>query len=249
MKVAIVIVSYKPDLHWLSYCLRFLHRNWKEPGTEIVVRVEPDCREIVETWRVPQVRYEYVEPWPDGYAFQMYCKMTADFYTNADLIILVDSDLMLFHPVFLDDILVDGKIPIDWLPWNESQIAEQAWRACTSKIMGMDLDNDYMVSAPFPVWRRTFGEVRDRIEKVNQKPFEVAIFSDVPFTTAGFNSHPLRLADYEALYLWAAKTDPGGYILRNCHDRPQPWPWRLYWSRGDWSPELQAGFDRLLTSQ
>jgi hypothetical protein len=246
MKVAIVIVSYKPDLHWLSYCLRFLRRNFKEPGTPIVVRVEPDCRETVETWRVDNVTYHYVDPWKDGYAFHMYMKLTADQYTDADLIILVDSDLMLFRPVFLDDILVDGKIPIDWLPWNESPEAERVWRAPTSRIMGTDLDNDYMVSAPFPVWRETIAEVRQRIAKVNHCSFKDAVYSEVPFTTAGFHKHPLKLADYEALYLYAAKFQLDRYVLRNCHDRPKPWPWRLYWSRGDWSQELQAEFDRRL---
>jgi hypothetical protein len=247
MKVAIVIVSYRPDLHWLSYSLRFLHRNFKEPGTEIVVRIEPDCVDTINTWRVPLVRYEVVHPWPDGYTFQMYMKMTADQYTDADLIILVDSDVMLLRPVYLDDVLIDGKIPIDWLPWHESPLAEKAWRGCTSKVMGMDLDNDYMVSAPFPVWRRTFKEVRDHITSVTGQPLEKAIYSDVPFTTAGFNRHPLKIADYEALYLWGAKKDPDGYFLRNCHDRPAPWPWRLYWSRGDWSAELQQEFERRLS--
>lgn len=249
MRCAIVIVSYRPDLHWLSYCLRFLRRNFKEPGTPIVVRLEPDCREVVDTWRIPNVTYLFLEPWPDGYHFQMYQKLIADTHTDADLIILVDSDLMLLRPLYLDDIIIDGKIPIDFLPWNESPEAELVWRDPTSRIMGMDLHSDLMAGAPFPFWRETFGAVRNHIEKTNRMSYGEAVYSTTPFTTAGFGGHTFRWSDYEAMNLYASAYESERYFLRNRHTQPFPWPWRLYWSRGDWSAELQADFDRRLTSQ
>lgn len=241
------MVSYKPDLHWLSYSLRFLRRNFKELGTPIVVRLEPDCREIVETWTVPNVQYIYVEPWPDGYQFQMYQKLIADTHTDAELIILVDSDLMLFRPVFLDDIVIDGKIPIDYLPWPESPEAERVWRKPTSRLMGLDLGADLMAGAPFPFWRETFGKVRSHIETINRMSFGEALYSTTPFTTAGFHRHPFRWSDYEAMNLYASTFERDRYFLRHRREQPAPWPWRLYWSRGDWSAELQAEFERRLT--
>jgi hypothetical protein len=246
MKVAISMVSYRADLHWLSYSLRFLRRNFKEPGTEIVVRVEPDCREIIETWKIPCVRYIYVEPWTDGYHFQMYMKLMSDTHTDADLIICVDSDLMLLRPVYLDDIIIDGKVPIDFLPWHESPEAERVWRGPTSRLMGMDLHCDMMAGSPFPFWRDTFGKVRDHIEKTNGISYGEALYSTTPFTTAGFHNHQFKWSDYEAMNLYASTHQSDRYFLRSRHSTPFPWPWRLYWSRGDWSDELQAEFERRL---
>jgi hypothetical protein len=249
MKVAIAIVSYRADLHWLSYCLRFLRKNWKEPGTEFYVRLEHDCRGVPETWAVPGVHYIYVDPWPDGYARQMYLKLTwdLDLPAETDLVVMVDSDLMLMRPCFLDDLLTDGKPVIDWLPWIESWDAERAWRACTTMAMGLDLDRDYMVSAPFPLWVSTVRATRAHIEKVKGCALEKWMYSDVIFKTENFLKHPMKLADYEAMNLYAATFEPERYVLRNCHARqPFPWPWRLYWSRGDWTAELQAEFERRL---
>lgn len=251
MRCALAIVSYRGDLHWLSYCLRFLQRYWKEPGTPIFVVLERDCKDVVSEWKVQNVLFRFVEPWPDGYHRHMYLKLTWDYVIGEefDLVVMIDSDLMLTAPCFLSDLFSDGKPVIDWLPWEESREAEQAWRACTSRAMGMDLDRDYMVSAPFVFWRQTIPLTRLHIEKVTRCPFEKFMYSTVPFKTANFARHPMQLADYEAMALHAAKMEPHRYVLRNCHNRPVPWPWRLYWSRGDWSSALQAEFEQRLTSQ
>jgi hypothetical protein len=245
MRCALAIVSYKGDLHWLSYCLRFLTRNWKEPGTPIFVRLEHDCRETVETWKVPQVHYSFVDPWPDGYQRHMFLKLTWDYVIGEefDLVIMIDSDLMLTEPCFLAD-LVDGqgKPVIDWLDWHDSPQAEKAWRGCTSRAMGMDLDRDYMCSAPLVYRRETIPLTRLHIEKVTGQPLEQFMYSSTPFRTENFHAHPMKLADYEALGLYAAKYQSDKYALRSCHERPVPWPWRLYWSRGDWNETLQSYF-------
>jgi hypothetical protein len=248
MKCAIAIVSYRADLHWLSYCLRFIRKNWKEPGTPIYVRLEHDCRDVVAEWQAPGVNYIFVDPWPDGYARQMYLKLTwdQDLPSDIDLVILVDSDLMLVRPCFLDDLLCDGKPVIDWLPWTESWDAERAWRAVTSLAMGMDLKCDMMVSAPFPLWVSTIAATRAHIERVIRGSLEKWMYSDVVFKTENFLTHPLKLADYEAMNLYASTYEANRYVLRNCHDRPVPWPWRLYWSRGDWNAALQAEFEQKL---
>jgi hypothetical protein len=176
----------------------------------------------------------------------MYQKLVADLHTDAELIILVDSDLMLFEPLYLNDIIVNGKIPIYYLPWEESREAEKVWRAPTSRLMGLDLHADLMTGSPFPFWRSTFGKVREHIETVNKMSYGEAVYSTTPFTTSGFHAHPMRWSDYEAMNLYASTHEPDRYMLRNQHDRPHPWPWRLYWSRGDWSANLQNEFDRRL---
>jgi hypothetical protein len=243
----IVIVSYLPDLQWLLYNLQFLCKNWKEPDSRFIVRLEPNCREHVERWAPnPRIIYHYVEPWPDGYHFHMFQKMVADAYTDAELIILLDSDVMLLRPASLDDLLSpEGKPLIYYLNWADADpVALAKWRGPTSQLLGIDLDGDYMVTVPFTYWRETFGLTRDRIAEVTGKPFKDAVYSELPFNYRNFLVHPMIYADYEALGLYAAKFQPDRYEVR-----PRPsgkdWPFSLYWSHTPFDT-VRAELDQLL---
>lgn len=236
----IVIVSHLRDLAWLSFSLQLLRKNWKEQS-QIIVRLEEDCREIVESWAIEGVSYRYVNRWPDGYTFQMYQKMISDDYTSAELIMLMDSDLMCVAPASLDDLMIAGKPIIETLEWSESShVAQQVWRGPTSRVMGIDLDRDYMVGNPFLFWRDTFSGTRQQIVKTTGRGFYESVYSGVPFAAKRFMAHPMTFADFEALGLYAAKFQPDRYVRRSANERPSSWPFKLYWSHGDWSPEVEA---------
>lgn len=243
MRADIVIASYRKDLRWLEFNLQFLVKNWKEPESRIIIRVDRDCEETIEGWKGewtldPRLYMHYVDPWPDGYHFQMYLKMTADQYTDADLIILVDSDVMLMSPATLDDLMEDGKPVVYYLDWVAAEaVAEQKWRSGTSRIMGMDLDRDYMVSVPCTFWHSTFASTRDRITKVTGQGFKDAVYSERPYDYTQFLDHPMIYADYEALGLFAAKCESERYVVK-----PRPakhWPFCLFWSHG-YSLEIET---------
>jgi hypothetical protein len=237
----IVIVSHRKDLTWLYLSLRLLLKNWQTPGN-IIVRLEEDCRGDILGWGLGErVIYRFVDPWPDGYTFQMYQKMISDDFSPADLIMLCDSDLMLLAPASLDTVTKDGKPIIEYCEWHLGDpVAERVWRRPTSRVMGMDLDRDYMVQMPFLFWRDTFSKTRQRIVNTTERGFFESVYSDHPFHSANFLSHPVTFADYEALNLYAVKFEPDRYFIRATQDRPADWPWRLYWSHGDWSPQVEA---------
>jgi hypothetical protein len=236
----IVIVSHRKDLTWLYLNLRLLLKNWQTPG-DIIVRLEEDCRGDIANWNLgPRVLYRYVRPWADGYTFQMYQKMISDDYSPADILVLCDSDLMLLGPSSLETLMHDGKPIIEYCHWSQGDpVAERMWRGPTSRVMGVDLDRDYMVQAPFVFWRDTFSKTRQRIVDISGQGFYEAVYSDVPFRAANFLNHPVKFADYEALNLYAVKFQGDRYFLRSNNERPLNWPWRLYWSHGDWSPEVE----------
>ena len=240
MTCDIIIVSHKTDLTWLYLNLRLLLRYWQTPGN-IIVRLEEDCRESISNWHLGQrVIFRYVKPWPDGYTFQMYQKLISDDFSPADILVLCDSDLMLLAPASLETLMYEGKPIVEYCHWhNGDTIAEQMWRACTSRVMGIDLDRDYMVQAPFCFWRDTFSKTRQRIVNVTGKGFFEAVYSDKPFHCSTFLTHPVTFADYEALNLHAVKFEADRYHLRSNAERPKDWPFRLYWSHGDWSPEVE----------
>lgn len=237
----IVIVSHRKDLTWLYLNLRLLLKNWQTPGS-IIVRLEEDCRQDIANWNLgPRVIYRYVRPWPDGYTFQMYQKMISDDFSAADLLVLCDSDLMLLEPASLELLMQDGKPIVEYCEWAlGDKIAERMWRRATSIVMGIDLDRDYMVQAPFCFWRDTFSRTRQRIVEVTGQGFYETVYSDTPFSAANFLNHPMKFADYEALNLCAVRLQPERYFLRVNTERPPNWPFRLYWSHGDWSPEVEA---------
>jgi hypothetical protein len=245
MRCDIVIVSHKRDLAWLCYCLSLLCKNWKEPDSRIIVRLEEDCHEIVRDWRLDVV-YRYVRRWPDGYTFQMYQKMISDDYSDAELLLLVDSDLMVIGPASLADLMSRGKPVIEYREWTESPVAERVWRKPTSRVMGIDLDKDYMIGAPSLYWRDTFSKTRQQIVNATGKGFFEAVYSAAPFEATRFLEHPMTFADFEALNLYAAKFQPDRYSLRPLQERPKNWPFRLFWSHGDWTPEVRAFLDAKL---
>jgi hypothetical protein len=230
LSVDVVIVSHRRDLHWLSYSLQLWERNWQHPGTRLIVRLEDDCRDIVKDWGVP-AEYRYVKKWPDGYTFQMYQKMISDDFSGADIIICADSDQMLIRPAGLSDILVNGKPVIEYTEWDGG-VAEQKWRACTSRVMGEDLDKDYMVLMPCVYWRDTFSRTRQQIVNATGQGFYEAVYSDTPWSNprAQFMAHPMTFADYEALNLHAVKHQSEKYHLRHISQRLASWPFKLFWS-------------------
>ncbi len=102
----------------------------------------------------------------------------------------------------------------------------------------MDLDKNYMVLPPFLYWRETFAKTRAQIEQTHQCSFLDYMHSEVPFKVSTFMTHPMKLADFEALNVCAAKMERERYSLLH-FPRPCVWPWRLYWSHGDWSSTVE----------
>jgi hypothetical protein len=247
--VGVVYLTYKNDLCWICYSLQLLVKHLKGPY-RITVIAEPDCQEIIKTWGLP-VTYHYVEPWKDGYAFAMYQKSLADQYTDSELIMILDSDHMLLEPCALGSFFIDAKPIIRYRPWdqdpNDPGLAEgrRQWAPPTERVLGIPLDHDYMLGPPFLFWRDTFQGLRNRIEEVTGLSFHDAVYSAHPYHYTNFLKHPKVYCDYEALGLYAARFEPERYSLVP-HVPGQHWPFRVFWSHGDWSAPLQAQFDELL---
>lgn len=230
--VDIVTVSCLRDLKWLKLAISLLLKYWQHPESRIIVILDDECRGMVEEWGLgDRVLCVYMMPWADGYTFQMYVKMISDQFTKADLMLLSDSDLMLREPASLDTLMVDGKPILEYGQWGP--VAERMWRGSTARVMGMDLPNDLMVGAPFLFWRDTFAATRDHIEKVTGKSFYEAVYSAVPFYPANFLNHPVTFSEHEALNLYASTFQKDRYHVRSNLERPPNWPWKLYWSYGD----------------
>jgi hypothetical protein len=109
----------------------------------------------------------------------------------------------------------------------------------------MVLDRDYMRGPPFIFARKTFARMRERVEETTGLPFHDAVYSDKPYDYRSFLTHPKVFCDYEALGLYAAKFEPHNYTLVK-QDPTQEWPFRVFWSYGDWNQPTRELLDSLL---
>jgi hypothetical protein len=252
MTLDVVYVTYRKDLAWICYSMQLLHKFFRG-AFGVHVMAEEDCKEVTDTWALPRTTYHFTKPWKDGYAFAMYKKTMADQLTEADLIMLMDSDHLLLEPVYLEDLLDHGKPVIRYRNWDDDPndpflaVSKDHWAPPTERTLGIPLDRDYMVGPPFVFWRETFVKVRERVQDVTGLPFHDAVYSDKPYVYTNFLNHPKVYCDYEALGLYAAKFQPERYSLLH-HERGTHTPFRVYWSHGDWTPALQQKLDNLLAS-
>jgi hypothetical protein len=247
MTLDFVYVTHLKDLHWACYSMQLLHKHFRG-AFGVHVRAEPNCEEAIKTWELPRTTYHYVEPWADGYNFQMYMKMIADQYSKADLIALLDSDHLLLEPLHFEDLLDHGKPLIGYRNWDDDPndsdltVGRNQWGPPIMRTMGIELDREYMVRPPFVFWRETFAKVRSRVEEFMGLPFFDAVYSSHPYDYKSFLTHPKMFCDYEALGLFAIKFEPERYALKH-FPRGSHWPLRVYWSHGDWTPELHNALD------
>lgn len=245
-------VSYRKDLSWLCYSAQLLQKHFKS-DFRIHIVLDPDCEEICSKWGLASTTYHYMPPWPDGYMWAMYQKSIADTYTDADLIMILDSDHLLLEPTRLEQFMDNGKPVVRYKDWTEDPHdgslieGRRQWAPPTERCLGIPLDRDYMRGPPFLFWRETFTGVRERVQDVTGLPFHDAIYSNQHYDYRSFLSHPKTYCDYECLGLYATKFESRRYSL--VHQPPdERWPFRVFWSHGDWSGSLEESLKRLLAA-
>src|SRR5262252_8796043 len=96
MKIGVFYCSYKPDLVWLIYSIQLVQK-FLAGDYGITVVLEPDCD--VRDWGFKNVRYiTHTRRQADGYQHAMAVKLSADSFTDADWIFILDSDHLLLGP-------------------------------------------------------------------------------------------------------------------------------------------------------
>lgn len=101
---------------------------------------------------------------PRGYLYQQVIKMHADTYTDADYILVTDSDTLFTEPVSPESFMVDGK-PI-WLytPWTPEMLAHsgtKAWHDCMQEFFGVTPHAELMRRQPFMFPRHVLQSLRE----------------------------------------------------------------------------------------
>lgn len=101
---------------------------------------------------------------PRGYLHQQVVKMNADLHTDADMILVTDSDTLFTEPVAPESFMRDGK-PIWFVtPWNEAMMANRgtrAWHEVMSQFFGQNPPYEFMRRQPFMFPREVLVGLRD----------------------------------------------------------------------------------------
>jgi hypothetical protein len=252
----IVIRTWKPDLGWLEYCLAFLQKNWLGDG-RIIIIANSDCRDTCERW-TGSAEFIYLDPWPDTHEFKTYCALLSPDFSQAELILNVDSDTMLVSRSAPGDFLKDGRPVINYFEHADQAGYAGIWlyRPALEHWFGSAPHRTYMVASPFTFWRSSIAGMRSLIEKVSGKPLKEALYSDQPFDYRNYLAHPKRFPDWECIGCYCDLYEHDRYYFNRVTENPIPGMgdceqdprsrFRIYHSWTQWNPGTRAELDAML---
>jgi hypothetical protein len=245
MRCDVFIKGCRSQLHWLSYALQLLEKNWQSPGNFIVL-LDLDCADIVRHWGLSRTRYLFVDPWPDPYMHALWCKAEADLYTVTDPVMMIDSDTMLSEPAKVEDFMAGDRLILPYLSWDtpSQEPARSIWPKVVKNSTGLDIPYDFMVTRPWIYWRSTFEGARRLVENYWHKDFKEAVYSDYHYDWTRYGKHPFTFCDLENLGLYAYLEQRDQYDFREGQPKT---PFLDMWSHTEFS-EVQERLDDLLNS-
>lgn len=230
MTVDIVIKSYPADYPWLAYCLRSIQKF--ASGFNNIIVLLP--RSAPLTLTAETVVYLDVE---ENYMTQQVAKLNADFHTEADFILHIDSDCIFKQPVTPETFMVNGKARWLMTPWADCPDAEKAWMHVMVKCCRTMPTHDFMRKSTLIVPRWAYAEFRSFIQKTHGVTMDAYVM----------NQPGRDFSEYNCL---------GHYLYTNHRDRIHwhdtavsghvPQVENQEWSWGGLTSEIKAKLDTLL---
>jgi hypothetical protein len=208
--LAILTPSYAPDLELCRDLNRSVVR-WTPPDVHHHVLVPPRDRELfaplrgprTELWTLDRLIPRRMLPVPGanlwlnvrrpfvpirGWVMQQVVKLCAAAELGADVVLLVDSDVVFVRPVTVDTFREHGRVR---LYRSEDAVDEQLprhliWHDVARRLLGLPPAGppplpDY-ISSPHAWDRRVVLALRDRVEEVTGRPWLDAIASQLHFS-------------------------------------------------------------------
>jgi hypothetical protein len=158
----IFIKTYHRDFVWLQYCLKSI-KKFASGFRNIVIVSDNDGHGIPKESLLPNCKVFYVNkplkrfatPTPQlGYLWQQYIKLTWYNYTDAETILVLDSDEMLTVPVTPESFKRDNKFVWYYREWSKAGSAI-FWKKSTDFIHGLDTKYEAMCVTGFILQKET----------------------------------------------------------------------------------------------
>ena len=161
--VDIFIKTYHKDFIWLEWCLKSI-KKYATGFENIVIVSDNDGHKLPDSFLeiiplkifyvdLPTATPEYVEHGL-GYLWQQYIKLSWYEYTDADEILILDSDEMLTVPTSPNDFKTDSKYNWFFRPWDQMGNGK-CWRESTEKLLGFETKLSGMCITGFVLQKET----------------------------------------------------------------------------------------------
>lgn len=163
MIVDIFIKTYHKDFIWLEYCLASI-RKFATGFRKVIIVSDDDGNKIPSKFVEGLSADVYYTPvpkvYPDnpshgiGYLWQQIVKLNWYNYTDADAVLILDSDWMLTVPTKPEDFMIDGKFTWGYRDWDKVGDAI-CWKAPTELLLKTPVKYEAMSIAGFMLVRNT----------------------------------------------------------------------------------------------
>jgi FkbM family methyltransferase len=155
MTIDVLYVSYAHDIEWIQWSLVHLRKNLTGHRNVVVVCPTQD------RWLFSQIEgidvLHSIDDWPGrGYFWQQWVKLEAWKYTDADVVVHIDSDVMITAPLKITSLIDKGR-PV-WPFQSYITLGSFVpWQTPTKTALGpgVSVDNEFMRAFPFVIHRAT----------------------------------------------------------------------------------------------
>lgn len=171
MIVDIFIKTYHRDFVWLEYCLASI-RKFATGFRKVVLVSDDDGHKVPENFiegmsvDIHYTKIPTVHPSNPthgiGYLWQQIVKLSWHTYTDADAVLVLDSDWMFTCATKPEDFMVDGKFSWGYRDWDKVGDAI-CWKVPTEFLIQEPVEYEAMSIAGFMLTRNTTIQFLDHI--------------------------------------------------------------------------------------
>jgi hypothetical protein len=221
--IDILIRSYYRDLQWLVLAVAAI-RCFVSGYRDLIV-VLPDTSVGRIDWpAVPILRDAVIRrchDYENDYIGQQITKLYADTYSDAEVILHLDSDHVFVAPCDLQDQLFEaGKLRMEFDSSERRPLAD-GWRRCPAVFLGRAVPLDVTGSPPVAFPRHLYSEVRRFCEQTHGLSIQ-----DYTSTTRSD-----RFSEFAVLRGYALVSEPGLYAWVDTSTHGFIPACRRFWSR------------------
>jgi FkbM family methyltransferase len=198
------MVTYDHDLEWAQWAIAHIHKNLS--GFRKIVAVTPEKdRHLFE--KIPGVEWQHIPDWEGrGYYWQQWVKIQAWKYTDAPLIVHIDSDTMVDRPCKVSDFLDDRDRPY-WAIDPYTALGDDVpWKRLTESAVGLPCVFEYMRRFPFVLWRHTHEMTEQYLVDNHQCSLEFLLRNSIGFSEFNVMGR-LAHEEQEHSYTWLSSID------------------------------------------
>lgn len=195
MMTDIFIKTYHKDFKWLPFCLKSIEK-FANGFRHVIIVSDNDGHIIPEEYLNEKYKVIYVDI-PSrqptfvehgvGYLWQQYIKLMWYTYSEADTVLIMDSDEMLTKIITPDSFKRDGKFTWNYRTWDKAG-SGICWKKSTDFLLNIDSIFDAMSITGFILQRHTSIALKNHLCSIHERDdiWDIFIKYDMP-TASEFN--------------------------------------------------------------